>query len=60
VGQAKTKEHLRIHVRAASSRSEPLGHVLLHGPPGLGKTTLAHIIAHEMGSQLKVTSGPAI
>ena len=60
VGQAKTKEHLRIHVGAARSRNEPLGHVLLHGPPGLGKTTLAHIIAHEMGSQLKVTSGPAI
>ncbi len=60
VGQAKIKEHLRIHVGAAKSRSEPLGHTLLHGPPGLGKTTLAHIIAHEMGSQLKVTTGPAI
>lgn len=60
VGQRKLKEHLSIHVQAARSRSEPLGHVLLHGPPGLGKTTLAHIIAHEMGSQLRVTSGPAI
>lgn len=60
VGQKKITEHLRIHVRAAKSRNEPLGHALLHGPPGLGKTTLAHIIAHEMGSQLKVTSGPAI
>lgn len=60
VGQAKIKEHLRIHIAAARSRNEPLGHTLLHGPPGLGKTTLAHIVAHEMGSQLKVTSGPAI
>jgi Holliday junction DNA helicase RuvB len=60
VGQAKIKEHLSIHVKAAASRGEPLGHTLLHGPPGLGKTTLAHIIAHEMGSQMKVTSGPAI
>lgn len=60
VGQAKIKEHLTIHVRAAASREEPLGHTLLHGPPGLGKTTLAHIIAHEMGSNLRVTSGPAI
>ncbi len=60
VGQAKTKEHLRIYVLAAKSRGETLGHTFLHGPPGLGKTTLAHIIAHELGSQLKVTSGPAI
>ncbi len=60
VGQAKIKEHLRIHIAAARSRGEPMGHTLLHGPPGLGKTTLAHIVAHEMGSQLKVTSGPAI
>lgn len=60
VGQAKVKEHLQIYVSGAKSRQEPLGHTLLHGPPGLGKTTLAHIIAAEMGAQLKVTSGPAI
>ncbi|TSC79332.1 MAG: holliday junction DNA helicase RuvB [Candidatus Peregrinibacteria bacterium Gr01-1014_25] len=60
VGQARIKEHLHIHMSAARGRSEPLGHTLLHGPPGLGKTTLAHIIALEMQSQLKVTSGPAI
>lgn len=60
VGQRKIKEHLLIYVEAARSRNEPLGHTLLHGPPGLGKTTLAHIIAHEMGAQIRVTSGPAI
>lgn len=60
VGQGKIKEHLQIHIQAAKTRSEPLGHTLLHGPPGLGKTTLAHIISHEMGAQLRVTSGPAI
>jgi holliday junction DNA helicase RuvB len=60
VGQRKIKDHLIVHIGAARKRSEPLGHTLLHGPPGLGKTTLAHIIAHEMGSNLRVTSGPAI
>jgi Holliday junction DNA helicase RuvB len=60
VGQEKVKEHLRIHIEAARKRTEPLGHVLLHGPPGLGKTTLAHIIASEMGAQIRVTSGPAV
>lgn len=60
VGQQKIKEHLLVHMDAAKHRQEPLGHVLLHGPPGLGKTTLAHIIASEMGSSIRVTSGPAI
>ncbi len=60
VGQRKIKEHLQIHIGAARTRTEPLGHTLLYGPPGLGKTTLAHIIAHEMSAQLRATSGPAI
>lgn len=60
VGQSEIKGHLLIYIAAAKTRTEPLGHTLLHGPPGLGKTTLAHILAHEMGSQLRVTSGPAI
>jgi Holliday junction DNA helicase RuvB len=60
IGQAKIKEHLIIHIQAARKRNEPLGHTLLHGPPGLGKTTLAHIIAQEMSAQVRVTSGPAI
>ncbi len=60
IGQRKIKEHLLVHTGAAKKRSEPLGHTLLHGPPGLGKTTLAHIIAHEMSAQIRITSGPAI
>lgn len=60
VGQTKIKDHLLIHIEAARKRNEPLGHTLLHGPPGLGKTTLAHIIAQEMQAQVRVTSGPAI
>ncbi|MEI8230820.1 MAG: Holliday junction branch migration DNA helicase RuvB [Candidatus Peregrinibacteria bacterium] len=60
IGQSEIKGHLLVHIEAAKARGEPLGHTLLHGPPGLGKTTLAHIIAHEMGSQLRITSGPAI
>lgn len=60
VGQSKIKEHLMIYLQAAKKRNEPLGHTLLHGPPGLGKTTLAHILAQEMGAQIRVTSGPAI
>ncbi|MBI3619515.1 Holliday junction branch migration DNA helicase RuvB [Candidatus Peregrinibacteria bacterium] len=60
VGQEKIKEHLLLHIAAAKSRKEPLGHTLLHGPPGLGKTTLAHIIARAMQAQIRITSGPAL
>ncbi len=60
IGQSKVKEALKIYIQAAKSRKESLDHVLLYGPPGLGKTTLSHIIANELGSQFKVTSGPAI
>jgi holliday junction DNA helicase RuvB len=60
VGQPKHKENLRVFVEAARRRKEPLDHVLLCGPPGLGKTTLAHILANEMGVQLHITSGPAV
>ena len=60
VGQSKAKDNLKIFIEAAKSRNEPLDHVLFYGPPGLGKTTLATIIAHEMGVHIKVTSGPAI
>ena len=60
IGQDKLKGNLEIAIAAASQRSEPLDHMLLHGPPGLGKTTLAHIVAAEMGTSLKATSGPAI
>ena len=59
-GQDKILENLKIFVQAAKLRNEPLDHVLLHGPPGLGKTTLSHIISHELGSQLKITSGPVL
>ena len=59
-GQEKIVDNLKIFVQAASQRSEPLDHVLLHGPPGLGKTTLSHIIANELGSNIKITSGPVL
>ena len=60
IGQEKVKENLQVYIEAARRRNESLDHVLLYGPPGLGKTTLAGIIANEMGVNFKVTSGPAI
>lgn len=60
IGQKQVKDNLEITISAAKKRKEPIDHVLLYGPPGLGKTTLAHVIAHETGSNIKITSGPAI
>ncbi|MCD7786031.1 MAG: Holliday junction branch migration DNA helicase RuvB [Oscillospiraceae bacterium] len=60
IGQEKVKENMKIYIDAAKKRGEPLDHVLLYGPPGLGKTTLSAIIAHEMGVNIRITSGPAI
>jgi Holliday junction DNA helicase RuvB len=60
IGQPRVKEHLGIAIAAAQQRGEPLDHTILHGPPGLGKTTLAHIMSCELGVSIKVTSGPAI
>ena len=60
IGQARIKKNLQLAIDAAKKRGEPVDHVLLYGPPGLGKTTLASVIAHEMGAQIRITSGPAI
>ena len=60
IGQDNVKENLAILIEAAKQRGDPLDHVLFYGPPGLGKTTLAHILANEMGVNIKITSGPAI
>ena len=60
IGQSKVKDNLKVFIEAAKMRKEPLDHVLFYGPPGLGKTTLAGIIANELGVEIKVTSGPAI
>ncbi|MDD3429177.1 MAG: Holliday junction branch migration DNA helicase RuvB [Oscillospiraceae bacterium] len=60
IGQEKVKENLKVYIEAAKMRGEPLDHLLLYGPPGLGKTTLSGIIAQEMGVQIRITSGPAI
>ena len=60
VGQQKLKDHLNVFMTAAKQRKEPIEHTLLYGNPGLGKTTLAHIISHEMGANIRTTSGPAL
>lgn len=60
IGQERLKKNLKLAITAAKKREEPVDHVLLHGPPGLGKTTMAHVIAHEMHTNIRVTSGPAI
>lgn len=60
IGQERLKQNIKLAIDAAKKRGEPLDHVLLHGPPGLGKTTMANVIAYEMGAQIRVTSGPAI
>ncbi len=60
IGQDRLKDNLRLAIAAAKKRGEPLDHILLHGPPGLGKTTMASVIAHEMNAQIRITSGPAV
>jgi Holliday junction DNA helicase RuvB len=60
IGQERLKRNLQLAITAARKRGEPLDHILLYGPPGLGKTTMASVIAHEMGAQIRITSGPAI
>jgi len=60
IGQEKIKANLEITIAAAKKRGEPIEHVLLYGAPGLGKTTLAHVIANEIGANIRITSGPAI
>src|SRR5246127_3595576 len=60
VGQERLKKNLKLAISAAKKRGEPIDHVLLYGPPGLGKTTMATVIANEMGANIRVTAGPAI